>query len=120
MVSPLVITVIGSPISVNRLYRTNGFGGVRLSKEGENWKQIIGWEARRQYKGAMTSKRLSVHLYLHFKDNRRIDIDNQSKAILDALQGIVYEDDRQVDELHIYRRQDPANPRVEISIIELP
>lgn len=32
------------------------------------------------------------------------DLDNLAKAILDALNGIAYEDDRQVSDLHVSRR----------------
>ena len=33
----------------------------------------------------------------------RADLDNLAKGALDALNGIVYQDDRQVVELHVYR-----------------
>lgn len=43
---------------------------------------------------------LSVAIvYFHTADATGIDVDNMSKPILDALQGIIYEDDRQVEQL---------------------
>jgi len=43
------------------------------------------------------------------------DIDNVAKAILDALNGVVYKDDNQIIELYI-NKQYSDNPRVEVKI----
>jgi crossover junction endodeoxyribonuclease RusA len=48
-------------------------------------------------------KRLSLTTTLHFKDRRKSDIDNRIKSLLDALvQAGLFDDDSQVDELHVY------------------
>lgn len=44
---------------------------------------------------------LAVTLEFTLGDRRRVDLDNLSKAVLDGLNGIVYEDDRQIVELHL-------------------
>jgi Holliday junction resolvase RusA-like endonuclease len=49
--------------------------------------------------------------------SRRPDLD--VSLILDALQDIVYRNDRQVREMHLYHRLDRANPRAEIPLEEL-
>jgi predicted unusual protein kinase regulating ubiquinone biosynthesis (AarF/ABC1/UbiB family) len=36
--------------------------------------------------------------------------------ILDLLQGVIYKNDRQVKEKHVYWGLDPANPRTEIIV----
>jgi len=46
------------------------------------------------------------------------DLDNVAKAILDALNGILYKDDNQVVELFVTKRYSD-NPRVEICIQEV-
>lgn len=46
------------------------------------------------------------------------DLDNCLKVALDALKGIVFIDDRQVVEFHARRRDDPKNPRMEVSARE--
>lgn len=48
--------------------------------------------------------RLGVELHAHPPDNRKRDLDNIPKIILDSLEhACVFEDDSQIDELHVYR-----------------
>lgn len=47
------------------------------------------------------------------------DLDNRLKISQDALKGICFEDDRQIVELHAFRFDDKANPRIEIEIKEI-
>jgi Holliday junction resolvase RusA-like endonuclease len=49
--------------------------------------------------------------------SRRPDLDES--LILDLLQGVAYENDRQVKEKHIYWGLDKENPRSEITITKL-
>ena len=49
---------------------------------------------------------------------RRPDLDES--LILDLMQGLIYVNDRQVKERHTYWGLDPANPRSEIIVEELP
>lgn len=85
-----------------------------MTNEGKAVKQGYQWEAKAQWKGAPTKSPLKVSVYYFFKNCRRRDLDNQNKLVLDALTGIVYEDDHQIDELHLFRRHDSAKPRVEV------
>lgn len=50
----------------------------------------------------------------------RGDIDNLAKSILDGLNAIAYNDDKQVEELHVFvdRRGKPARTEVEIATKE--
>lgn len=49
-----------------------------------------------------------------YRPQRRGDLDNTMKAILDSLSGLLYVDDKQVIEIHAKRFDDKKNPRVEI------
>jgi Holliday junction resolvase RusA-like endonuclease len=49
--------------------------------------------------------------------SRRPDLD--VSLILDALQDIVYRNDRQVREMHLYHHLDRENPRAEITLEEM-
>lgn len=51
-----------------------------------------------------------------FRGRKSGDLDNRIKIVLDSLQGTAYQSDSQVVELHAYRSDDKANPRVEITI----
>lgn len=46
---------------------------------------------------------------------KKPDIDNVVKAVLDALNGVAYRDDTQVIELHV-RKSYSEKPRVEVCI----
>lgn len=58
----------------------------------------------------------AVSILVFIKSRRRKDVDNVSKAILDAMNGVVYADDSQVVEIHVYRARDDLSPRVEVSV----
>jgi crossover junction endodeoxyribonuclease RusA len=51
-------------------------------------------------------------------DRRRRDVTNLLKGLMDALEGVVYADDYQVDELHIERMApDKHNARAEVRVL---
>ncbi len=55
--------------------------------------------------------RVTLHI---FYASRRPDLDES--LILDLMQGLIYENDRQVKERHAYWGLDPENPRAEILV----
>jgi len=61
----------------------------------------------------------SVTVYLYFVDKRRRDWDNRHKLSMDAMEWTVFYDDSQIEEWHVYKRIDKANPRIEISVEKL-
>lgn len=52
---------------------------------------------------------LSVTL---FRPSRRLDLDNGLKIVIDAMNGIAWNDDSQIVEIHALRLDDPSNPRI--------
>lgn len=75
-----------------------------LSGEYKAFIALVANIVQREKIPAMGSQRLSVAIWLHWPNKRRGDIDNRCKPILDALQRVgVYDDDSQIDELHVYR-----------------
>jgi Holliday junction resolvase RusA-like endonuclease len=54
-----------------------------------------------------------------FRPVRRGDLDNRLKISQDALKGICFADDKQIVEIHAYRFDDKANPRIEIDLKEI-
>lgn len=54
-----------------------------------------------------------------YRPRKSGDLDNRIKILLDALQNILFEDDKQITEIHAYRFEDKFKPRVEVEILEL-
>lgn len=66
--------------------------------------------------GWSTANRFSLSLHLYFNDKRKRDLDNCAKSITDALIGVVYDDDSQIDELYICRYYDKDKPRAIVAV----
>lgn len=92
------------PPALNRYYR-HFRGATVISSEGKAWKKFAALQAQasgmRPIDGAV-----SVSLILHPKTKKdgtaskvRMDLDACCKAALDALNGIAYGDDRQIERL---------------------
>ena len=62
-----------------------------------------------------TKARVVVWLHAYFPDRRDRDLDNAQKVV-DGANGIIWHDDSQIDEWHVYRRLDRANPRLEVAV----
>lgn len=90
-----------------------------MTDQGKAIKEAYQWEAKTQWKRKPITGDVALHITFYFKDKRRRDLDNQHKLIWDALSGIVYEDDSQVIEYHVYREFDKARPRTEIEVREV-
>jgi crossover junction endodeoxyribonuclease RusA len=111
--------ILDVPPSVNHYWVNNGRGGRVVGKEGTAFKHGVEVLCIRQ--GLLTpfTGRCVLTATIYRKENRG-DIDNYLKALLDSLTGHVYVDDKQVIELHIYKDLDRKNPRVELTVTEVP
>lgn len=56
-----------------------------------------------------------VTLHVYFPDERRRDLDNIAKC-LDGANGVVWYDDTQIAEWHIFRHVDRKKPRLEVTV----
>lgn len=104
----------GTPVTWKRtaLYR-----GRRITHAGQR-------QAQREHQLAALAARprgwrldgdMVVWIDLHVTTARRFDIDNAAKLILDALTGVVWDDDSQVSELYVRRvRTDKAGTWVRV------
>lgn len=107
----MTITLKGSPISVNKLYRGRRF----LTSVGKAIKLDYAYQAKAQYSGPVLEDPIRVDAVIYF-ENKRSDIDNVIKATLDCLTGLLWKDDMQVVELHVFKKIDKENPRIELAI----
>lgn len=54
-----------------------------------------------------------------FRERKSGDLDNRVKICLDSMEGVFFENDSQVRELHAYLHDDKHDPRIEISVHSL-
>ena len=110
------------PPSINHYWQRNRDGSVRVGAPGVRFRMEATQEFTRAYglHFPPSNVRLSVKIYAHPPDKRRRDLDNTLKAILDSLQCAgAYEDDSQIDDLHIVRKKVVKGGKVRVSIMEL-
>lgn len=88
----LEYVVIGVPIS-NQSAGTAALGA---------WRAKVEAEAKKVWSLApMTGSLKAVVINFHTGDRPSLDLDNMSKPILDVMQKIVYDDDRQIRQLEL-------------------
>lgn len=110
------VTLPGTPPSNNNLYFNVAHGRV-MSAKGKDMKTEYQWEIKRQYKHKPLKDAVTVIIDLYFKQERKRDVDNYNKLLLDSGTGLLWEDDSQIWELTIRKWVDKDNPRVELIVM---
>lgn len=88
----LEYVVVGVPIS------NQSAGSAAL----QAWRASVEAEARKNWPGTpLRGKLKAVIINFHTGDKPSLDLDNMSKPILDAMQQIVYADDRQIRQVEL-------------------
>lgn len=105
--------ILPYPPSVNNLY-FNRWGKRVLSDAGRKFKSDIAILAKRQGAKILLGD-LSVTFRV-FRPKKTGDLDNRLKISQDALEGLCFEDDKQIIKIHAFRFDDKDNPRIEIDI----
>lgn len=107
------------PVSVNRMYSRRKYGGVMLSDEARVWKEGAALLAYSQWGGAAPlDGKLSITYHFF---GTKMDWDNGCKLLGDAMNKIVYKDDSQVIQAHVYmhRKEGHDDPHVDVEIVTL-
>ena len=87
----LELVVLGSPVS-------NQSPGPNLT----TWRAMVAGEASLQWTNPPLTGNLKAIIINFYAGNKpSVDVDNMSKPILDEMQGIVYDDDRQIVQAEI-------------------
>ena len=110
--------IFGEPASKANSRRVVRFGGMsRLIKSAKALSYSDAFKQQCKPLATLMTGDLRVTLHI-FYASRRPDLDES--LILDLMQGLIYENDRQVKERHCYWGLDPDNPRAEIIIERIP
>ena len=110
--------IFGEPASKANSRRVVHYGGMsRLikSKKALTYSDVFKQQCKPLSTLMTGDLRVTLHIYYA---SRRPDLDES--LILDLMQGLIYENDRQVKERHCYWGLDPDNPRAEIIIEKIP
>lgn len=114
----LSIIVFGEPASKANSRKLVRFGGMsRLIKSDKALSYSQAFKQQVRPLPTLMSGDLRVTMWIHYA-SRRPDLDES--LILDLMQGLIYENDRQVKERHTYWGLCPDNPRAEIIIDKIP
>lgn len=114
----IIVTVSGRPVPCPRprVTRRGTFYPARYTA----WLELVGYEALAvRGDGRMLAGNLALSLWFTLPDRRRGDCDNYCKGLLDGLQGVLYENDRQITDLDAHLRIDPDQPGVTIMLREV-
>jgi Holliday junction resolvase RusA-like endonuclease len=110
--------IFGEPASKANSRRVVRYGGMsRLIKSAKALSYSDAFKQQCKPLATLMTGDLRVTLHI-FYASRRPDLDES--LILDLMQGLIYENDRQVKERHCYWGLDPDNPRAEIIIERIP
>lgn len=94
---PLILWVPGNPVSKGRPRFANGH--VHTDAKTRDAEEELKWRLRaanaRPFAGPV-----KLEMHFHRGDNRRADLDNLLKLVWDSMNGLCYEDDSQVVEVH--------------------
>lgn len=112
-------TVPGKPVPAVRMTQRSKWSNPQ-AKRYLAYKEQVGWLAKdagiRQREGPVL---VTIDVFLKNRMGRRGDIDNLAKAITDGLNGIAYQDDKQITRLTISLRSAGAGEeRSEVWISE--
>ena len=109
----------------NAYYRSantgKGFRGMFMKPDYKAYKEDLITLAKNMVGEDHTpfSGPIKIISYWTFGTKRRKDLQNTGKLEFDALNGIFYEDDSQIVELHSYKLYSKDNPSIIIEVYEL-
>lgn len=111
-----MIFVLPYPPSANAYWRTVK-NRTYVTNEARRYKRDALLAAKAQRNGATLVPTCTVSVTVSvYRPQKRGDLDNTIKVLLDSLKGVAFVDDAQVVELHATRHDDASNPRVVVTV----
>ena len=117
------IIIPGEPVPKGRPRMAVTSHGKRVTYTPERTnryaKSVEKWALTQRVKPMKGPLRVSIWFWIKRKGSwNTIDIDNLAKGILDPLNGIAWEDDKQIVDLLCFKRTDIADPLTDVIISE--
>jgi Holliday junction resolvase RusA-like endonuclease len=107
--------VFGSPVAKQRsrtVTNDNGDSVTYTPRKTRDYESDVRWRAKAAHLHKVPGL-VAVRLRMF---GGRGDIDNVTKSVLDGMNKVVYDDDRDVEEIHCYLTRDAQIPRVEVTV----
>ena len=122
--APKVLSIrLPFPPSMNSIWRAVPNRGMILSRAGRKYREDAIWVIQTQVSNdSLMTGRLKVLMEVYVPDRRKRDLSNIPKAVEDAItkSGKIWNDDEQIDDLRIVRREIKKPAEVIVHIKELP
>jgi len=88
-----------------------------MTNEGKSLKSDYIYQVRSQWNyQPPLEEPLEIILNFYFSDKKKRDWDNYNKLVCDAMEGIIFLNDSQIQKATVIKGYDKENPRVEIII----
>lgn len=94
--NPIYFIFEGRAISKDNEKIVNRYGRHYLSTRFKIYEKDLKESARKQYNGPLLLGNLSISLTFRFKNNVHPDLTNLPKSVCDAMNKVVWKDDRQI------------------------
>ena len=114
-ISQIILGEPASKANSRKVVRIGGMSRLIKSKKALSYSDMFKQQCTPL--GTLMAGDLRVIMRIYYA-SRRPDLDES--LILDLMQGLIYENDRQVKEKHIYWALDPNMPRTEIIVECIP
>jgi len=93
--------IMTKPLSVNRCYATKN-SVIYTTQDGKTYRAgIRNGLNKHKFDKFQHPQPINVNIHLKLARKRKMDVDNCLKPLLDAMQGIIYDDDSQIYSLSI-------------------
>jgi crossover junction endodeoxyribonuclease RusA len=114
-----VVLYLPWPPTVNNYYKVTRHGQRYLAAKVRSYRELVEQAISEQAPGLQLTDPLFCEVYLYPPDRRKRDLDNSMKGLLDAITNAgLWEDDSQLDQLHIFRGATISGGAVKIELTD--
>jgi len=105
----MIIQIEQRPPSVNSFYGRTRFGSTYIKDKGREFQDYVRWQLKSTPHYHFGTLPIKLKIDYEFKGKRKLDIDNYIKPLIDSLKVILFDDDEQINELHVTKKYTDRN-----------